>query len=124
MVEAPETITAAEIQAEPNAEVRRVMLERFGAARYIQEIGAKEIDRDLDQYGARRVLYQAEMDGDEPLVMVQVVNSTPEPDGTYHEYWLRVDPRCRTAREAVASTARWPDGRRVFSFNETPRVET
>jgi hypothetical protein len=36
--------------------------------------------------------------------MVKVVNSTPKPDGTYKDYFLRVPPTVRTAREAVAWT--------------------
>jgi hypothetical protein len=36
--------------------------------------------------------------------MVEVVNSTAEPDGTFHTYWLRVPPQTRTATEAVAWT--------------------
>ena len=31
-------------------------------------------------------------------------HSTPEPDGSVKKYMLRVDPKCRTAREAVAWT--------------------
>ena len=41
---------------------------------------------------------------DEPLVMVEVVNSTAEPDGTYKDYFLRVPPDIETARAAVAWT--------------------
>jgi len=36
--------------------------------------------------------------------MVEVHNSTPEPDGTRKTYYLRVPPTTRTAREAVAWT--------------------
>ncbi len=36
--------------------------------------------------------------------MVEVVNSTPEPDGSHRTYWLRVPPSTRTAREGVAWT--------------------
>ncbi|WP_331386629.1 DUF6745 domain-containing protein [Saccharothrix sp. ST-888] len=41
---------------------------------------------------------------DEPVVMVEVVNSTAEPDGTFRTYWLRVPPGTRTARAGVAWT--------------------
>lgn len=41
---------------------------------------------------------------DEPLVVVMVDNSTPEPDGTRQRFFLRVPPNVRTAREAVAWT--------------------
>jgi hypothetical protein len=36
--------------------------------------------------------------------MVEVLNSTPEPDGTRRTYWLRVPPSTRTAKEGVAWT--------------------
>jgi hypothetical protein len=36
--------------------------------------------------------------------MVEVVNSTAEPDGSRKRYWLRVPPEMQTAREAVAWT--------------------
>ena len=35
---------------------------------------------------------------------VEVVNGTPEPDGTYKHYYLQVPPTVRTPREAVAWT--------------------
>lgn len=99
VVENPECITVAEILAEPNVEVRRVKIERFGQARYLMDSGAQEVHR--DDYGT---LYRKEMPGDEPLMMVKVVNATPEPDGGFKDYFLRVPPTMRTAREAVAWT--------------------
>ncbi len=92
-------LTIPEIQAEENAEVRRVMLEYFGFDRYLRESGASELHR--DETG---VLWRVDLPGDEPLVMVGVVNSTPEPDGSYRTYFLRVPPRTRTARAGVAWT--------------------
>jgi hypothetical protein len=118
IVEHPERITVAKIDAEQNAEVRRIMLDRFGESRYLEESGAALIH--ADEFGK---LYRRELPGDEPLVMCRVVNSTPEPDGTRKVYWLRVHPELRplfrskpgkaprlgpsqkmTARNAVAST--------------------
>jgi hypothetical protein len=113
IIKHPETITIQGIQGEQNAEIRRVMMERFGLQRYIRESGAKMLHR--DDWGT---LWRAEVPNDVPLVMVQVVNSTPEPDGTFHEYFLRVDPQLRpllegnrfgspqelTARNAIASS--------------------
>jgi len=110
---APEKITTGRIDNERNAETRRVLLERYGVDRYMRESGAREIHRDT--FG---VLLRKEMPGDEPIVMVQVVNSTPEPDGTKKIYMLRVHPELRpmldggqfgepqklTAHNAVAST--------------------
>jgi hypothetical protein len=41
---------------------------------------------------------------DEPIVIVKVLNSTPEADGSTKNYFLRVPPEIRTAKEAVAWT--------------------
>ncbi|WP_052721330.1 DUF6745 domain-containing protein [Actinoplanes rectilineatus] len=93
------TLTLDRIQAEENAEIRRVMLEHFGYERYLQEAGARQLGS--DETGT---LWYLDLPGDEPLVMVEVVNSTPEPDGTSRVYWLRVPPDTRTARAGVAWT--------------------
>jgi hypothetical protein len=113
VIESPETITVAEIDGERNVEVRRVMLEQMGFSRFIEKANAKELHR--DEFG---ILYRRELADDVPLVCVKVVNKTAEPDGTFREYVLRVDPDCRpmlgndnfgdpqklTARNAIAST--------------------
>ena len=99
VIEAPDTLTAPQITAEPNAEVRRVMLERFGATRYLREVGAKRVQG--DDYGD---LYRVARPDDSDLVMVQVTNSTPDLDGTPKTYWLRVPPQIQSARHAVAWT--------------------
>lgn len=91
--------TAEAIREEPNAELRRVMLEHYGYERYLAETGARPTHR--DETG---VLWRIEMRRDEPVVMVEVVNSTPEPDGTHRRYWLRVPPGTTTARAGVAWT--------------------
>ena len=90
----PERITVLAIESEANAEVRRVMMSRYGEARYIQDCGAQCIHR--DEYGE---LYRREIISDEPLVMVRVLNSTPEQDGTRKPYWLRVHPELRPIRQ-------------------------
>src|SRR5262249_28896655 len=87
------------IADESNAEVRRVMLEHYGYERYLRESGATRVGE--DECG---VLWRLDLPGDEPLVMVEVLNSTPEPDGTRRTYFLRVPPSTRTAREGVAWT--------------------
>jgi phage baseplate assembly protein W len=112
VVEDPAAITAAEIQAQANAEVRRVMIDQFGAAKYLTAIGAREIHRD-----EKGVLLHADIGDVEPLVMVRVVNSTPEPiaykpgvdeagemrgSRWFRHYTLRVPPTMKTAHEAVA----------------------
>ncbi len=92
-------LTVQRIQDESNAEVRRVMLEHFGFDRYLRESGATR--QHADEYGT---LWRVDIPGDEPLVMVEVINSTAEPDGSFRTYFLRVPPQTRTARGGVAWT--------------------
>ncbi|MGD0052585.1 MAG: DUF6745 domain-containing protein, partial [Vulcanimicrobiaceae bacterium] len=114
VAERPWEITADDIRAEKNAEARRVMIDCFGAARYLRAIGAVEVQRDE----AGRLL-RADIDDVEPLVMVELINSSPEPIGYrpgegeagewrgarwHKQYILRVPPTMRTAREAKAWT--------------------
>ncbi|MFF8675338.1 DUF6745 domain-containing protein [Streptomyces sp. NPDC015242] len=93
------TLTPDRIRAEENAELRRVMLEYYGYERYLADSGARPLHS--DETGT---LWRIDLNGDEPVVMVEVLNSTPEPDGTRRTYWLRVPPSTRTAREGVAWT--------------------
>ncbi|WP_375231947.1 DUF6745 domain-containing protein [Streptomyces sp. NWU339] len=93
------TLTPERIRAEENAELRRVMLEYYGYDRYLTDSGAEPVHQ--DETGT---LWRVELVGDEAVVMVEVVNSTPEPDGTRRTYWLRVPPTTRTARKGVAWT--------------------
>ncbi|MFE7389223.1 DUF6745 domain-containing protein [Streptomyces sp. NPDC057582] len=92
-------LTPERIREEENAELRRVMLEFYGYDRYLTESGAEPVHR--DETG---ILWRIALDGDEDVVMVEVVNSTPEPDGTHRTYWLRVPPSTRTAKGGVAWT--------------------
>lgn len=109
----PETLTVADIDAQTNAEVRRVMLARFGEGRYIEESGTQCVAE--DDFGK---LYRRELPNDEPLCMVRVINSTPEPDGENKVYWLRVPAESTTPRGAIA----WTFGQTEQDYN--PSVET
>ncbi|MFJ8086541.1 DUF6745 domain-containing protein [Streptomyces sp. NPDC096205] len=93
------TLTPERIRDEENAELRRVMLEHYGYERYLEDSGARPVHQ--DETGT---LWRITLVGDEPVVMVEVVNSTPEPDGTHRTYWLRVPPTTMTARQGVAWT--------------------
>jgi hypothetical protein len=112
----PDRITTTSIGAEPNAEVRRVMIERVGWERITREGGAVLVDRD-----ASGSLWEVDRATDwswDRARFVEVVNSTPEPDGSRRHYFIRVPPEMRTAHEAVAWT---------FNLSEVeyrPLVET
>jgi hypothetical protein len=88
-----------DITAEPNLELRRVMTESYGTDRYLRDAGGRLIAR--DSYGS---LWRLDRPRTEPLVMVEVVNATPEPDGSRASFWLRVPPDIRSAHAAVAWT--------------------
>jgi hypothetical protein len=98
-VEHPEKIAVSDIEKEGNAEVRRVMIDQFGPTRFVQEGGSRLLSE--DEFGK---LWRKDMLNDEPIVMVEVQNSTPEPDGSFKTYFLRVPPTITTAHEAVAWT--------------------
>jgi len=144
----PDWITLDHISSENNAEVRRVMIERYGQQKYITDSGAALVHE--DECGK---LYRKDLDDDEPLIMVRVLNPTPEADGSlseaearatfgdlvvdqnlttmarigfaaklekprFKEYFLRVPPDIETAREAVAWTFN------VAPENYIPSVQT
>lgn len=113
VVEAPGRITVEMIEREPNLEIRRVLIERYGMSRYLIDAKAQRIHE--DEYG---VLYYKEVPEDEPIVMVEVKDATSLPDGSRRAYFLRVPSYVRTAREAVAWT---------FNLSECeydPQIET
>lgn len=116
-----------DIDKERNVEVRRVMIELYGQSKYLIDSNAEVVHS--DDFGT---LYKKEIEGDEPLMMVKVVNSTIEPDGTYKDYFIRVSPNVygglKTAKAAVASTWRNNDVERSLVFKNpedyNPDVET
>jgi hypothetical protein len=91
--------TPQSIRAEENAELRRMMVEHYTPERFLQESGAEPVQQ--DEAGK---LWRIDMPSDESIVLVEVVNSTPEPDGTFNIYFLRVPPTTQTAKAGVAWT--------------------
>jgi hypothetical protein len=101
----PHKITIETIHKEENAEIRRVMIERFGDSRYLTESNAKAVDFDFDTKGNRRELLRLDWHANMPVMqMLRVVNSTPEPDGSSKTYFLGVPSSIRSVKEGVAWT--------------------
>lgn len=107
-----EPITLQQIEKEENAEIRRVLLARYGYDKWVQDVGAKAIQQ--DDFGA---LYDIPLGDGRTIRMIRVVNGTPEPDGEgradcerggdgnwYKVYWLRTLSDVETAHEAVAKS--------------------
>jgi hypothetical protein len=115
-------VTVKRIERERNAEIRRILVERYGAPNYVRDAGATEIA--ADEWG---VLYRKDQEGDEPIYVVKVICAT-----TGQEYFLGVDPTAyggragTNARAAVASTWRRNDNSLAFKNPEeySPEVET
>ena len=92
------TITLAMIEKEPLPLYQRILIERMGAERFAREGAAERVSEDetgtLWRKRIREHVWSA----------VEVVNGTPEPDGSYRHYWLQVPANVTTARQAVAWT--------------------
>jgi hypothetical protein len=88
-----------------NVELRRLLLDRIGYERFLDIAGSQLVAQ--DDFGK---LWRCDLRiDDEPLCVVEVVNSTPEPDGSHRRYLLRVPPDSRSARAAVAWTFGFDD---------------
>ena len=106
----PDSLTAGRINQTKNAERRRVMLERFGYERFLNDVGAELVSEDA--YGRLwRTGRPFGRNNDEPLALVEVTNATVEPDGSRKTYFLHVPPTMQTARQAVAWSFGFADQR-------------
>ena len=124
----PEKLTAEQIDAETIVEIRRITIERFGMERYVREGGSvlvHELPKDYPIIGLRGAkLWRKDSENDEPIVCIDMENSSPEPDGSIKRYMLRVDPnayRGRASKDclaAMASTYRFEDGSMIFEAPE------
>lgn len=92
-------LTHSRVANEPGPELRRVMLEHYGYDRFLRETRAQRVA--ADECG---VLWRLAFRDDEPLVLVEVVDSRRQPGGAMRTCWLRVPPQTRSAREGVAWT--------------------
>lgn len=123
----PETITVERIEAEVNAEVRRVMIDRMGMERYFAEAEMQLVDEQVfvqhTPFGdiAQKMAlyrYKSRRGRDDDVYVLACKDATPEGDGTYKDYLLEIDPTQydgdagRVVKAAVASTWRrvLPDG--------------
>jgi len=100
IIEYPKRLTVEAIDGEENVEIRRVMLEIYGMENYLENGNAELIDRDPDLHIGE--LYKRSQEDDEDIFMLKMLNSTPNPDGTFKVYVIRVPPTMKTAKQAVA----------------------
>lgn len=123
VVEKPQEITVSIIDHEQNAEVRRVMIERYkfgeettGNAAFVRDAGGERLDHD-ERYGT---LWRRAIPNDEPIVMIELINSSREPDGSFKHYWQRCHPELRPL-----PPGEWSDAdKRAFVEKQTPQEMT
>ena len=102
LITARDKITPAMIEAEPNAELRRIALEIFGFDRFFEARGGKVIDKD-EVFGRPRRLLELKLKGEKIRVM-DVYNGSLEPDGTRRRFMLGAVAGVNTVHEAVAAS--------------------
>lgn len=90
LVMQPTKLTVERIHAEENEEVRRVMIERYGVARYVRDAQFEVVDADVDPLGQPRRLLRRDT-----TLVVELVNSTVDADGTRRVYHIPVEPELR-----------------------------
>lgn len=93
------------INLERNIEIRRIKIEMYGWEKYLRKSKASIIDK-----SDRGILYSMPIRNDDPIVAVEVLNSTAEPDGSHKRYLLRVPPKTKTVTAAIAWTFYMSEG--------------
>lgn len=109
----PETITAEEALDETNTERRRVLIERMGYLRFVQEADAKILDADTDP-GGKRELLSIHIWERAPLVGLTCFCPS-----TQRQYFLRVPPTMETCHQAAAWIAGFSDPDQYHPVVET-----
>lgn len=107
IIERRQEVTAKAIDREHDPTVRRCMIDIMTPERFIREGDAVTVAE--DETG---VLWNKTWTAWDAWAAVQVQNGTPEPDGTYRQYFLQVPPTVRSARQAVA----WTYGLSEFEY--------
>jgi hypothetical protein len=113
LVVRPAAATLEDLPLDTDLEVLHATVELLGHERFLAAAKAELVQE--DNFGR---LHQIQFYDYEPLLMVEVVNATPDPDGSVRRHLLRVPPETESAHEAVA----WSFGRRAKDYG--PVVQT
>jgi hypothetical protein len=113
--------TISYINRQFNQERKRVLIERYGEQEYLKAMKAK-LEAE-DEFGKLWRIKRGRVwwtttgrETEEDIVMVEVVNSSAEPDGSFRKFFLRVPPSTKTPKAAVA----WTFKQKSY----TPKVQT
>jgi hypothetical protein len=99
LIKEPEKITVRRIDEEPDSRIRRCMIDIMTPAQFIAS--GRPICASWDETG---ILWRKSWTWGDTWAAVEVINGSPEADGSRKHYFLQVPPDLRTAREAVAWT--------------------
>jgi hypothetical protein len=105
LIERPEFISVRTISAAHDPQIRRCMIDILTPEKFISQGGAYRVSQ--DETG---ILWRQRWRW-EAWAAVEVINGTPEKDGSRRHYYLQVPPTVRSAREAVAWTYGLPEQR-------------
>ena len=87
LVTRPEEATLEELPLDSDLEVLHATIELLGHERFLEAAKAQLVQE--DDFGR---LHRIRFFDYEPLLMVEVVNATPDPDGSARRHFLRVPP--------------------------------
>ena len=107
LVVQPDEVKHEDLPLDENLEVLHAAIERLGHERFLAASRAKLVQE--DDFGR---LHRILLRDYEPFLFVEVINATPEPNGSLRHHLLRVPPETETAHEAVA----WSFGRRTKEY--------
>jgi hypothetical protein len=110
-----EPLTIEEVLTERDPDTQRVLVNRYGVGRFMADARAVPVAH--DRYGT---LLRIRIPDGEPLLILRVVNSTPEPDGSRRRFAIRVPPHLDTPIAAVA----WTFGLRADQYRARLRAQT
>ncbi len=96
VVMTPDKLVAKEVMTEDNAEIRRIMIERMGPGKFLDDVGAKIIDVDNHhQNGMRSLMRAGAGDGEDEVAFL--VCACPS---TGRVYYMQVPPDSETCEAA------------------------
>lgn len=112
-IEEPVKISVDQVLNAEGFDMQRFLLERMTPERFIRQGGAQAVAR--DRFGT---LWKKRLARDDMWCAVEVINGTPEKDGSYQHFYIQVPSEVVTARQAVA----WTYGMLAEDYN--PNIRT
>lgn len=97
----PDLLSVVDVLGHPNSECRYVGMKIIGHERIVSGGGGLILDS-CDFTGMKLFSVSGIFSG--PVLFLKVINSTPEIDGSFKNYYLCVPPTVKSCREAVSWT--------------------